>query len=376
MSDRDPPLAEHRDALLQGRVRGRGAGLNPGNRFDDRGGGGVRLHVLGEHLDEQAAEHPGGTQVATVMLDDDTRSIINRVDSPDFAFHWTLNPYRGCEHGCIYCYARPTHETLGFSCGLDFETRIMVKRDAPALLRRALGDERWRAEPIALSGVTDPYQPVERERRVTRGCLEVMAACRQPVGVITKSRLVTRDVDLLAELAARHAAVAGISLTTLDAGLAARLEPRASAPRDRLRAIRALAEAGVPVTAMIAPVIPGLTDHEIPALLEAAADAGATSAGWILLRLPHQVRGLFLDWLHRHAPERAERVVRAIGDTRDGRLNETGFGVRLRGRGPRAEHIDRTFRVFRKRHGLDGGSPPLSSAAFERPGQLDLFPRA
>ncbi len=369
MSDR-----EYVDWLPQGRVRGRGAGLNPGNRFD-----GIRLHVLGDHLDEQLREQPHGTQARTEILEDRTRSIINRVDSPDLAMSWTINPYRGCEHGCIYCYARPGHEYLGLSSGLDFETKIHAKRNAPELLRKELASPKWRGDPIAMSGVTDCYQPLERRLTITRQCLAVMAECRQPVGIVTKNRLVTRDLDLLAELNCHRAVKVAISITTLDARLAAAMEPRASRPEDRLRTIAELHEAGIPVTVMVAPVIPGLTDVEVPAILEAAAEAGACSAGWVLLRLPHQIKALFLDWLAREVPDRAERVESLIRQTHGGELYESGFGVRQRGRGPWAEQIARTFDVFSRRHRLDGGSGSLSSEDFRRPspdrqmGQMGLF---
>src|SRR5437773_5327561 len=227
------PSGEYQDALLKGSMKGRGAGLNPGNRFED-----VRLHVLGEHLDEIAAERPDGTQVLTRIYDDRSRSVVNRVDSPDLpGMAWTLNPYRGCEHGCIYCYARPTHEYLGFSAGLDFETRILVKEDAPELLRRELNARRWQPKLLALSGVTDPYQPIERRLQITRRCLQVLAEFRNPVGVITKNHLVTRDRDVLGELARLDAAAVFLSITTLDRDLARVLEPRASQPEGRLAAL-------------------------------------------------------------------------------------------------------------------------------------------
>ncbi len=352
-------------------ARGRGTSLNPGNRFE-----GIRLEVLDEAREAARREHPDGVQMATRVYDDHSRRVINPVDSPDLNFSWTLNPYRGCEIGCAYCYARPTHETLGFSCGLDFETRIMAKRDAPRLLRRELASPRWSGEPIVMAGVTDCYQPLEARLRITRGCLEVMAKCRQPVSVITKSRMIVRDLDLLAELAKAEAVNAAISLTTLDRKLAAAMEPRASAPGDRLRAVRELAEGGIPVTALLAPIIPGLNDVEIPRLLEAAAEAGATTASWVMLRLPHQIKSLFLDWLHRQVPQRAYRIERLIRDLHGGRLYDPTFGVRGRGRGPRAEQIAQTFKVFAKRFGLDRPAPPLSSAAFRRPqlnGQMTLF---
>ncbi len=345
-------------------ARGRGAGLNPPNRFES-----IRLEVLGETLEEAARDPDGvrGVRVATRALRDRTRTLINRVDSPDLGFKWTINAYRGCEHGCVYCYARPTHETLGFSCGLDFETRIMVKYDAPELLRRELASSKWTGEPIVMSGVTDPYQPLEANLRITRRCLEVMAECRQPVSLLTKSRLVVRDVDLLTELSRYGAVGVGISLTTLDRKLAATMEPRASAPADRLRAMRELAGRGIPVTAMIAPIIPGLNDHEIPHLLRAASEAGASSAAWVMLRLPHQVKTLFLDWLARHFPQRSGRIERLIRETRGGRLNDATPRVRMRGTGPLAEQIAATFKLFARRYKLQRRLPPLSSAAFRPP---------
>ncbi len=271
-------------------MRGRGAGLNPGNRFED-----VRLHVLGEHLDEIATQDDDGVQVKTRVVRDASRTVINPVDSPDLAFDWTINPYRGCEHGCIYCYARPGHEYLSLSCGLDFETVILAKHDAPTLLRRELMKESWKGETIMMSGVTDPYQPVERALRITRGCLEVCAEFRQPVSLITKNRLILRDLDILLKLHEHGAVRCAVSLTTLDASLASKMEPRASSPGARLETIRVLASHGIPVTVMTAPIIPRINDHELPALLAAAAQAGASGAGYILLRLPHQIKALFLE---------------------------------------------------------------------------------
>jgi DNA repair photolyase len=348
--------------------------LNPGNRFE-----GVRLHVLGEELDRDRAERPGGRQVSTEVLPDRTRTIINRVESPDVGFNWTVNPYRGCEHGCIYCYARPGHEMLGMSCGLDFETKIMAKHDAPALLRKELSRESWRGEPIIVSGVTDPYQPIEQELRITRGVLEVMAEFRQPVSLITKNRLITRDVDVLSDLARDSAAAAAVSITSLDNRLASNMEPRASAPRERLAAVSALAAAGVPVSVMVAPVVPGLNDEEIPAILKAASEAGASSAGWILLRLPWQIKALFLEWLARHYPERAGKVEGLIREARGGKLYDARPKVRFRGEGERAAQIGATFDVFARRYGLRGrrAGGGLSSAAFAerraRRGQMGLW---
>jgi DNA repair photolyase len=272
------------------------------------------------------------------------------------------------------CYARPTHEYLGFSAGLDFETRILVKEDAAELLRRELSAPSWEPKYLALSGVTDPYQPVERRLRITRRCLEVLAELRHPVGVITKNRLVTRDLDLLAELARHRAAAVSLSVTTLDPELAAKMEPRASHPRDRLKAIAEVAAAGVPVTVSVAPIVPGLNDHEIPAILEAAAAAGATGAGWVFLRLPGAVAGLFERWLEEHYPERKEKVLNRLRSLRGGRLNDPRFGSRMRGEGAWAEQIAALFAGARRRFGLDGPRPELSTAAFRRPGeQLRLF---
>jgi DNA repair photolyase len=376
-------------------ARGRGsATLNPANRFETRS-----VHVLGDHLDAQLREaadespSPVGEpanqakalklplrQVRTSVLRDDSRTIINRVvDSPDIGFDWTINPYRGCEHGCIYCYARPTHEYLGFSCGLDFETRIMAKHDAPAMLRRELSAAGWKGETIVLSGVTDCYQPLEARLGITRGILEVCAEFGQPVSIITKSHLVTRDIDLLSSLARVNAARAAISLTTLDTDLARKMEPRASAPRDRLNAIARLREAGIPVAVMTAPIIPGINDREIPALLESARQAGAQAAGWVMMRLPYQLKALFLEWLAREFPDRARHVESLIRDVRGGRLSDPRFGTRMRGEGQCAAIIKRLFDIHAGRLGLNRSLPPLSPAAFRRPqqpgDQLSLFAR-
>ena len=348
-------------------VHGRGAADNPSNRFE-------RIAYVPDP--ESAGDDPAP---GTVFLRDTSRSIVARNDSPDIAFDASVNPYRGCEHGCIYCYARPTHEHLGFSAGLDFETRILVKQDAPALLRRELSSSRWQPGVVALSGVTDPYQPIERRLRITRGVLEVLRDFRKPVTVVTKNHLVTRDVDLLGELALHHAAVVNISVTTLDAGLQRIMEPRTSIPARRLAAIRTLTDAGIPVRVLVAPVIPGLNDHEIPAILEAAAQSGARAAGWVLLRLPHGVAALFSDWLERHFPDRRQKVLGRIRETRDGLLNIATFGERMRGRGELAEQIGRLFTVARRRAGIPDDIPPLSTGAFRQQdarGQLGLFESA
>jgi DNA repair photolyase len=347
--------------------------VNPGNRFE-----GVRLHVLGEALDEARLEAPDGVQVATEVFADRSRSILNPVDSPDLPMKWSINPYRGCEHGCAYCYARPTHENLGFSSGLDFERKIMAKRDAPELLRLELARASWTPEPIMMSGVTDPYQPVEKALRITRGCLEVLAECRQPVGVITKNALVTRDVDLLGELASHGAASVAVSVTSLDPSLSARMEPRAASPARRLETIRRLSAAGIPVAVMVAPIVPALTDHEVPRILEAAAEAGATRAGHVVLRLPHQVKAVFTEWVERQFPDRAKHVLSAVRETHGGKLYDSRWGVRGRGQGARAAQIGESFRVFAKRYGLSSPRGGLSGDAFRRPtvleeGQIGLF---
>ena len=360
-------------AGLGAAARGRGAGdLNPTNRYEK-----LSLHVIGEHLDQQLAENPTGVQIKTQELHDDSRTIINHVvNSPDINFEWSINPYRGCEHGCIYCYARPTHELLGMSSGLDFETKIMVKHDAPEMLRRELANPKWKGDTIVFCGVTDCYQPLEAKTKLTRSLLEICVECRQPVGMITKNHLITRDIDLLSELAKYNAASAAISITTLDPKVAQKMEPRASSPADRLRAVKELSSAGLPVSVMVAPVIPGLTDTEMPAILEAAAANGATGAGWVLLRLPYQIKTLFLDWLQRCFPERAARIEHLIREMRDGDLYQSKFTERQRGTGKQAELIGKMFAMYKKRFGLEKPGRELSSAHFRRPllnGQLSLF---
>jgi len=336
--------------------RGRGAANNPGNRF-------VTLH-LERDSDWDPTEDPAP---ATVFLRDHSKSIINYNDSPDIGFDASINPYRGCEHGCIYCYARPTHEYLGFSAGLDFESRIMVKEDAPELLRKELSSPRWKPQVIAMSGVTDCYQPVERRLKLTRRCLEVLAEFRNPVVIVTKNHLVTRDVDVLHELAQHNAVAVCISVTSLDSSLASKLEPRASLPAHRLAAIRTLATAEIPVTVLMAPVIPRLTDHEMPAILEAARAAGASRAGFVALRLPHGVGPLFEAWLKEHYPERAEKVLGRIRALRGGRLNDPRFGSRMRGEGVFADQLEQMFRVASRKAGFAERRTELSIAAFRVP---------
>lgn len=339
--------------------KGRGAGSNPTNRFE-------RVAV--------ELEVPGPERVPTEILHDGSRSIIATNDSPDVGFSASINPYRGCEHGCIYCYARPSHEYLGFSAGLDFESRILVKEDAPELLRKELSSPRWVPKTVALSGNTDCYQPTERKLEITRRCLAVFAELRNPVAVITKNELVTRDIDHLQVLAEHQAVAVALSVTTLDGDLARRMEPRASHPRDRLKAIERLAAAGIPVSVMVAPVVPGITDHEIPRILEAAAAAGARTAGYVMLRLPGAVAGLFESWLEEHFPDRKDKVLNRVREMRGGKIYDSSFGSRMRGEGVFAEQIRTTFETFRRRYGLDQRRIELSTAAFRRPGQqLSLF---
>ncbi|MFW5905203.1 MAG: PA0069 family radical SAM protein, partial [bacterium] len=337
-------------------LRGRGAGGDLPNRFQ-------RLHV---ELDpEEAREAPHRRE--TVYLKDRSRSVLTRNRSPDVGFDWSLNPYRGCAHGCVYCYARPTHEYLGFSAGLDFESRIVVKPDAPELLERELARPSWTPVPLVMSGVTDPYQPGERSLRITRRCLEVLARQRHPVALITKSRLVERDVDLLSSLAKHDASHVTLSVTTLDRTVQRAMEPRAAPPEHRLAAIRTLADAGIPVAVNVAPVVPGLTDHEIPAILEAAADAGATAAGYVVLRLPGAVEPLFLAWLEEHCPDRAGKVRSRLRSLRGGAFYDPTFGTRMSGEGPFAHQIRQMFHLGRRRAELGRRLLQLSGKAFIRP---------
>src|SRR6266478_3251255 len=342
-------------------IRGRGASWSPANRFE-------KLHVDLTDIDVVDADifPEGQPRRATQYFRDGTKSIITRNTSPDVGFETSLNPYRGCEHGCIYCYARPTHEYLGFSAGLDFESKIMVKTDGPELLRVELESPRWKPQVLVMSGVTDPYQPVEKKLRITRGCLEVLAKFRNPVAIITKNRLVTRDVDLLCELARFNSVAVNISVTSLDPKLQRVLEPRTSSPEARLGTIRQLRAAGIPIGVMVAPVIPGLTDHEVPKILEACAEAGAQFAGYTIVRLPWAVAPLFERWLDEHFPDRKEKVLGRIRDLRgNGRLNNSQWRTRMTGEGIFAEQIASLFEVGCRRAGI-GERPRLSTAAFRR----------
>jgi DNA repair photolyase len=367
-------------------IPGRGAADNPANRFE-------RAHYAfdedaqpfsdddnqlkaGEKIDSKPKIENLKSKISlTQYLPDHSRTIIASNNSPDVPFARSINPYRGCSHGCIYCYARPTHEYLGMSAGLDFESKILVKHNAPELLRSELAAKGWQPQMIALSGVTDCYQPIERELRITRRCLEVLLEFRNPVGIVTKNRLVVRDLDLLAPLAAFDCVQVFLSLTTLDPHLTQILEPRTSVPRDRLRAVRELSAAGIPVGVLLAPIIPALNDHEIPALLKAAKEAGARSAALVPLRLPYVVKDLFADWLERHLPDRKEKILNRLRDLRGGTLNDPKLCTRMHGQGSWAEHIGQTFRLHAARLELNRDESHLSISHFRRPPSVPAQPQ-
>ena len=315
-------------------------------------------------------------KLVTTLTAERARTIISRNTSPDVAFDQAINTYRGCEHGCIYCYARPNHAYVGLSPGIDFEQKLFFKPDAPRLLERELAKPGYVCSAIHVGGVTDVYQPVEREHRLTRACLEVLQGCAHPFSVITKSALITRDVDILGEMGARGLARAYVSVTTLDRRLARDMEPRAATPERRLQAIRTLADAGVPVGVGFSPLIPGLNDHEMEAVLERAREAGATMASVIMLRLPREIAGLFKEWLAEKRPDRAERVMSLIRQTRGGRENDPRFVDRMKGAGPVAELMRARFRLACRRLGLNEDRRPLRTDLFRPPGragQMELF---
>ena len=346
-------------------IKGRGAASNPANRFEE-------IHL--ERDAEWNPEEDAGPR--TIFLRDSSQTAINYNTSPDIGFEASINPYRGCEHGCIYCFARPTHEYLGFSSGLDFETKIMVKENLPELLRKELSAKKWKPQTIVMSGVTDCYQPIERKLKLTRRCLEVLAEFRNPVAIITKNFLVTRDLDLYAELARHNAVQINISITTLDEKLTPKLEPRAALPKHRLAAVKILSDAGVFVNVMVAPVIPAITDFEMPKIIQAARDAGAKSVAYTPLRLPFAVKHFFEQWLEVHFPDRKEKVLNLIRAMRGGKLNDPNFGSRMRGEGIFAEQMNQIFHVALRKAGFDQiEQPALSTTAFRIPpgAQLSLF---
>jgi DNA repair photolyase len=353
-----PRFEQNFPTRLPQQTRGRGAGYNPAARFE-------RHH--GQYVDdgwESLAELP---RLLTTVTLETPRQIITTNQSPDVGFDRSINPYRGCEHGCIYCYARPSHAHMGLSPGLDFESKLFAKPEAAERLRAELSAPGYRPRTIMIGVNTDAYQPIERRYRITRSLLEVMLDFRHPVGLITKSALITRDIDILKQLAAQGLVKVAVSLTTLDPRLARAMEPRAATPTRRLDAIRQLAEAGIPVTVMMAPIVPGLTDHEIEKLLAAAAGAGAREAGYVLMRLPHEVKDLFKDWLAKEKPDRAARVMALVRDTRGGRDNDPEFGSRMVGSGPYAWQLGRRFQMTCERLGLNRSKLQLNDGLFQRP---------
>jgi DNA repair photolyase len=335
--------------------RGRGAAANLPNRFEKLS--------LERDQDWNPEEDPAPR---TQFLRDRSQSIITYNNSPDIGFNAGINPYRGCEHGCAYCYARPTHEYLGFSAGLDFESKIMVKENAPELLRKELSSKSWEPQLLAMSGVTDCYQPIERKLQLTRRCLAVLAEFRNPVCIITKNFLVTRDIDLLSELSRHNAVMVHLSINSLNSDLARKLEPRASSPSQRLAAVERLANQGVPVGVLVAPVIPALNDHEIPSVLAAAKAAGAGWAGIEVLRLPLTVAPVFQQWLEQTFPEKKDKVLGRIRAIRGGKLNDARFGSRMRGEGIFAEQISQMFHVACRKAGLQESGPELSITSFRK----------
>ena len=359
------PPARYRDSphpRKRNGFKGRGVSHNPKNRFE-------------ETEREKDMEEDSPPRPSTEWIPDLSRTVITYNRSPDIPFTASLNPYRGCEHGCAYCYARPTHEYLGYSSGLDFETKILVKTKAPELLERELASPTWKPQTLVMSGVTDPYQPVEKRLRLTRRCLEILVHFRNPVAIITKNHMVTRDRDLLADLAAQQAAMVFLSLHSLDSKLVNKLEPRASAPGKRLQAVKALRDAGIPCSILIAPVIPGLNDREIPRVVEAAKEVGASSVHYVLLRLPYANKTIFDRWLSDHYPLRRKKILKRLSQLRGGKLNDPRFFERMRGRGPYADLIRQQFQISCRRFSMSLVSPSLSASRFQRQshGQMRFF---
>ncbi len=348
---------------------GRSSGFNPPNRFEE-----IKVELPPEDLAEYFEPVNQEEGIPTRFYVDRSRSILAKNSSPDVGFTYSLNPYRGCEHGCIYCYARPSHEYLGFSAGLDFESKILVKHDAPKLLREALLKKGWNVEPIHLSGDTDCYQPVERNLRLTRECLKVFLELRHPVTIITKNALIQRDIDILEPLASLGLVSVCISVTTLDRDLARRMEPRTSSPARRLETIERLSSRGIPVSVNAAPIIPGLNDVELPAILRAAAEKGARGAGYLVVRLPYAVKDLFTTWLKRELPDRAAKIENRIRSVRDGQLSSSEFGTRMSGTGKIAESIEQLFQSSVERNNLNRSRSELRNDLFVRnPSQQNLF---
>ena len=354
------------DPVAEPLHKGRGALSNESSRFD----GERRIRTTDGWEAPPPAEPSEDDELPplrTTLTRDATRTIIARNNSPDIGFDRSINPYRGCEHGCVYCFARPTHAYLGLSPGLDFETRILFKPEAATLLRNELAAPKYKCDVIAMGTNTDPYQPVERDLKVTRQILRVLSDFNHPVGIVTKNHLITRDIDILADMARRNLAEAFLSVTTLDKDLARVMEPRASAPHRRLAAVRELADAGIPTGVMTAPMIPGLNDHEMESILEAAVEAGATRAGYVPLRLPLELKELFEEWLKLHRPDRAERVLSLIRQMRGGQLYDAEFGSRMRGEGSLALLLSQRFAAAVKRLGLNRVRKRLDTSIFGVP---------
>lgn len=342
------------------KYRGRGSQSNPTNRFES-------FWTFPDESEDQSI-------CPTQYYADKSKTVLTHNDSPDIFFDFSINPYRGCDHGCVYCYARPTHEYLGLSAGLDFESKIFIKENVAELLRRELSSKKWRPQVITLSGVTDPYQTVERRLKLTRKCLEVLWEFKNPVMIITKSALITRDIDLLREMAEYNTVSVAISITTLQRDLARCMEPRAPQPQLRLDTVKALRDHGISVGVLVAPIIPGLNDHEIPNILSAAATAGAQFSGHILLRMPYGIKDLFNSWVESNYPHAYDKIFNRIRSIRDGALNSTEFGERMAGVGPVADQIHQLFRLSCRRYGLSFERPKLSTDYFSRsPAQLRLL---
>lgn len=336
----------------------RGTGLQPKNRFS---------RFLYEHCDEyNENESPRKTE----LISDNSKSVITHNESPDIGYEASLNPYRGCEHGCIYCYARPMHECFGYSCGLDFETKILVKHNAPELLKKEILAPGYKPTVLSLSSATDPYQPIEQQFQLTRKCLEVLAQYRHPVCIVTKNALILRDIDLLKELAKFKSISVSISITTLDPELKKILEPRTTPPETRISTIRKLSSEGIPVNVLVAPIIPALTDNEIPQILKEAANAGATEAYYSILRLPYGVAELFEDWLNRWFPLRKEKILHRIKSLHGGKIYDPQFFRRLTGEGACAEHIKRLFEILCRKYNLNNHSRDVCLSAFSPDRQM------
>ncbi|CAN5517935.1 PA0069 family radical SAM protein [soil metagenome] len=347
------------DKPLMG-IKGRGAEINPGNRFEK-----LKLEVLDEHLNYM--EESGEKRILkTEFFNDHSKTILSKNDSPDLGFDYSINPYKGCEHGCIYCYARPTHEYLGFSSGVDFETKIMIKKNAPLLLEKEFQSKSWVPQLVIFSGNTDCYQPVERKLQLTRQCLEVFLKYKNPVGMITKNSLIKRDADILQEMAKSNLCSVTISITTLNKNIRSVMEPRTSTPQQRLDTVKYLSDKGIPVGVNIGPIIPGLTDEEIPDLVKAAADSGAYTTNTILLRLPWQVKELFSTWVESHFPARKEKILNRIKDVRGGSLYNSKFGERFKGEGKWPELITQIHDQARKKYGLGTKKIVLRTDLFDR----------